>query len=247
MLKQIIDNFLERYTNQFTLAGYVMQKLCIKDTVAVFQLKSSEYIINFSFYAELPCRLVVDIYHAGYFPVNAKIRNEKLNQELSFFPFNLNKHENLNNIQKSIGERLGIYDDSKSMDDEDPIPTASFYNLKFPNKYFNVVPSMARIMGTRQVFNFQNYVLNVAKNGEIFYTTSVSYTFAEETIIFKSNDDIYTYKNIDYHDNELEDLLFRLMVEKIAPEIAKHTEYDIINEPEDLVIKAIEIYKMVRI
>lgn len=247
MLKQIIDNFLERYTSQFTLAGYVMQKLCIKDTVAVFQLKSAEYIINFSFYAELPCRLVVDIYHAGYFPVNAKLRNEKLNQELSFFPFNIHKHEKLNNLQKSIGERLGIYDGSQPNDDDDPIPTSSFYNIKFPNKFFNIVPSMARIMGSKQVFNFQNYVLNVTKNGEIFYTTSVSYSFAEEAILFNSNDDIYSYKNTDYHDDELEELFFSLMVKKIAPEISKHTEYDIINEPEDLVIKAIEIYKMVRI
>lgn len=247
MLEQITKNFIERYTNQFSLAGYEMYKLCIKETVAVFQMQSSEYTINFSFYDELPCRMVVDIYNAGYFPVNSKIRNEKLNQELSFFPFNLVKHEKLNNLQKDVGERLGIYDCSKPIDDEDPIPTSSFYNLKFPNKFFNVVPSMSEIMGTRKVFNFQNYVLNVDKNGEIFYTTSVSYSFAEETIIFNSNDDLYSYKNIDYHTNEIEHLLFSLMVKKIAPAISKHTEYEIIDEPEDLVIKAIEIYKMLRI
>lgn len=247
MLKQIIDNFLERYTNQFSLAGYTMQKLCIKDTVAVFQLKSSEYIINFSFYDEFPCRLVLDIYHDGYFPVNSKFKNEKLNQELSFFPFNFNKHENLNNLQKSIGERLGIYDGSEELDKISNTPAKSFYNLKFPNKLFNVNSSMARIMGTTQVFNFQTYGLNVTKHGEIFYTTSVSYSFMDETIIFNSNDDIYSYAGIDYHENELEGLLFKLMINKIAPEISNCTEYDIIDQSEDLVMKAIELYKMVKI
>jgi hypothetical protein len=247
MLEAIINKFLERYHTDFSLGGYSLHKVTHSPSISVLNMRSDDYILKFSFFNELPFRLLVDIHRSDQLKLNEKNKTVILNRELSFFPFNNHKHEILDTIQKDICERIGVCEVVDATDDPTKLASDNLYNARFNNKLFQVLPSMKKTVGGQQIFRLNNYVINVTSDGEVFYSTKTYYSFDNEYFIFNNNDDFYSYCGIDYTEHELESLFFKIIVNRINNEIFKETEISLMHESEDFIKKAINVYKMIKI
>lgn len=247
MLEVIINKFLERYHTDFSLAGYSVHTITHSPSISILKMISDAYILTFSFFNELPCRLLIDIYRSDPLRLNENNKTVILNKELSFFPFNFHKHEILDAIQKEICERIGVCEVVEATDDLSRLVSDSFYNVRFNNKLFQVFPSMKKTVGGQKIFRLNNYVINVQNNGEVFYSTKTYYSFDNDYFIFNSNDDLYSYCGVDYVENDLKSLFFKIIVNKINDEIFKETEISLMHESEDTIKKAINVYKMLKI
>lgn len=247
MLEEIINKFLERYHNDFSLGGYAVHKITHTPSISVLKMLSDDYLLTFSFFYELPYRLLIDIERSDLLPLNEKNKNVILNRELPFFPFNSHKHEILDRIQKNIGERLGVYEPIEATDDISQMSTGGLYSIRCNDKLFQVVKGMHKTIGGHKVFRFNNYVIHITKSGEVFYGTKTYFSFDDDCFIFNNNDEFYSYCGVDYVENDLETLLFKIIVNKINGEIFKETELSILGESEDSIKKAINVYKMVKI
>lgn len=247
MLEAIINKFLERYHTDFSLGGYSVHKVTHFPSISVLNMRSDDYILKFSFFNELPFRLLVDIHRSDQLKLNEKNKTVILNRELSFFPFNNHKHEILDTIQKEICERLGVCEVGDATDDLTKLASDNLYNARFNNKLFQVLPSMKKTVGGQQIFRLNNYVINVTRDGEVFYSTKTYYSFDNDYFIFNNNDDFYSYCGVDYAEHELESLFFKIIVNRINNEIFKETEFSLMHESEEFIKKAINVYKMIKI
>lgn len=247
MLEVIINKFLERYHTEFSLNGYSIHKITHTPSISVLKMISEAYIVTFSFFNELPCRLLVDIHRCDQLKLNEKNKTVILNRELSFFPFNSHKHDILDAIQKEICERLGVCEIVDSTDDLTKSSSDNLYNARFNNKLFQVLPSMKKTVGGHQIFRLNNYVINITTDGEVFYNTKTYYSFDNDYFLFNNTDDLYSYCGVDYVEHELESLFFKIIVNRIHNEIFKETEILLIGESEESIKKAINVYKMLKI
>lgn len=249
MFNDVVDNFLNRYSHCFEQNGYSLLSLNKSSSLSVLTMVSTDYFLSFSFFNELPCRLVVDIKsHNSTFKEQHKY--DILNKELNFFPFNRHKHEKLDNAQKNVLTRFNLYNGEESFELSGKLYNECFYSIRVPTKIFDVEPAVSRLIG-RQVFRINNYGIFVTKDGEIFYATKTYYSLTEGLksciFTFNSNDDLYEHDGHHYRESDLEVVFFDILINKINDKIFKDTDITLINQPEPIIKKAIELYKMINI
>lgn len=247
MLNDVINKFLERYQTDFILGGYSLHKITHAPSLSVLNMISDDYFLTFTFLNEMPYRLLTNIKRSDQLQINENNKNEILNRELSFFPFNNHKHEILDNVQKTVGERLGLYEAIDSIDDFSRSSSSNLYNIRGHNKLFQACRGMDRTIGGQKAFRFNNYVINVTKDGEIFYGTKTYFSYDDECFIFDNNNEFYSYGGVDYVEHDLESLFFKIIVNRINNEIFKETEISLMHKSEEFIKDAINVYQMLKI
>ena len=247
MFSELINIFLERYHTELCGGGYSIYRITNSPSIAVLKMISESYIITFSFFNELPFRLLVDIHRSDRLKLNEKNKTIVLNRELSFFPFNSHKHEILDAFQKEICERIGICELVDASDDLTPSVSDNLYNVRFNNKFFQVLPSMKKTVGSQKIFRLNNYMINITPDGEVFYITKTYYSFDNDYFIVNNNDDLYSYCGVNYKENDIKSLFFKIIVNRINSEIFQETGISLMHESEESIKKAISVYKMLKI
>lgn len=247
MLTKIVNQFLNKYCHHFEIAGYTVESVKDSPTISILKMASKNYFLIFSFFNELPCRLLVDI-KSNQMEVKETHKNIIINEQLSFLPFNAYKHEVLDNIHKKIGEKLGIYENIlPSNIVYESYSNHNFYNVRLNERNFKVAAGMHKAMSGHQSLIWNNYSINVNCDGSIFYYTKTYHAFDNDYFVFRNDDDIYHYCGVNYLEADLEELFFKIIINKINTDIVAHTDIDLLGQPEPIVLKAIELYKMIKI
>lgn len=247
MLEDVINKFLERYQTDFSLGGYSLHKITHAPSLSVLNMISDDYFFTFTFLNEMPYRLLINIKRSDQLQINENNKNDILNRELSFFPFNNHKHEILDSIQKMVGERLGLYEAVEAIDEFSQSSSSNLYNIRGHNKLFQACRGMDRTIGGQKALRFNNYVINVTKDGEIFYGTKTYFSYDDDCFIFDNNNQFYSYGGVDYIEDDLESLFFKIIVNQINNEIFKATDISLFGQSEDCIKKTIDVYKMLKI
>lgn len=244
MFKEIANKFLSHYGTQLSAGGYAFYSNEQSPSVSVLKMKSTHYFLIFSFFNELPYRMVIDL-HPNETTFKGGDKNDILKEELAFFPLDFSKHQALDVIQKRVGLRLGLYTENESF--EAQTYNATLYHQYLPNKFFHVDLGFIRPFGSKKVFRLNNFTTNLTQDGQLYHTARTYFGFTDGHFVFSSNDDVYAHGGSYYKENELEDLFYSLFIDTINDDILSKVEISLINQPEEVVKKAIELYKMIEI
>jgi hypothetical protein len=249
MFKDIPPAFLSRYSANLALTGFSFSSLQHAVSSCTLTMVSSDYILTFVFYNELPCKLIVDIKkQKAPFKINPSDKCTLLNDTLSFFPFNLEKHCFLDNLQYDILRNLDVYDLSAPIIDYFSSRfNNDFYNLRYPIKSYTVYPSLGRMVSSSSVSRFDAYSLHVNSEGEVYYTARVNFTFPFHVFYFNNHDDLYIFDGKRYTADQLHTPVFKAIVDTIQSEIFNKTDIQIEVGNEGIIRNAINVYKMVNI
>lgn len=90
-------------------------------------------------------------------------------------------------------------------------------------------------------------MINITPDGEVFYITKTYYSFDNDYFIFNNNDDLYSYCGVNYKENDIKLLFFKIIVNRINSEIFQETGISLMHESEESIKKAISVYKMLKI
>jgi len=244
MFKDIVNKFLSHYGTNLSAGGYSFYSNEQSPSVSVLKMKSNHYFLIFSFFNELPYRLVIDLIpNEKTFKVGDK--NSILKEELSFISLDFSKHHTLDTIQKRVGLRLGLYIEDESIDAQ--TYNATFYHQYVPNKFFHVDLGFIRPFCSKKVSRLNNFTTNLTTDGKLYHTARTYFGFTDGHFVFSSNNDVYFHGGTYYKEDELEELFYSLLIDTIHEEILNKVEIQIVGQSEEVVKKAIELYKMIEI
>lgn len=244
MFKDLVNNFLNHYGAQLSAGGYSIDSHEHSPSVSILKMKSMNYFLIFSFFNEYPYRLVIDLKANGT-SFKEIDKNILLKEELAFFPSDFSKHHTLDTLQKKVGIRLGLYIENESVETQSY--NSTIYHQYIPNKYFHVDLGFIRPFGSKKVIRLNNFTINLTKDGQLYHTARTYFGFTDGQFVYSSNNDVYAHGGRSYKENELENLFYELFINTINDDIIKSVDISLIGQPEEVVKKAIELYKMIEI